>query len=126
MRRMLIVDDEPGMCRFLSRFFQQTGFVVDATTSPEEALSRIATQRPDLLLLDVRLGGVSGLELLRTIRELTPGLRVVMVSALEDEATAQEALRLGAVDYVTKPLTLDPQWWAERFFGYPPAPQQGT
>lgn len=117
-RRMLIVDDEPGMCRFLERFFQQSGFHVETTTSPLEALHRIEAQHPDVLLLDVRMTPMSGLELLQKVRELAPTLHVIMVSAIEDEATAQEALGLGAIDYVTKPLTLDPQWWAERFFGY--------
>ena len=122
MRRMLIVDDEPKICEFLKRFFERSGFNVETSTSPLEALERVKSARPDLLLLDVRMSPLSGLEVLKQVKALDPEIRVVMVSAVADEQIVREALRLGALDYVTKPLELDTRWWAERFFGFPPLP----
>lgn len=121
MQRVLVVDDELSVCAFLERFFQHCGFDVETTTSPTVALERIRQRRPDLVLLDVRMGPMSGLELLQKARAFAPDLRVVMVSGIGDEQTVREALSLGAMDYVTKPFNLDTQWWVERFFGLPPS-----
>ncbi len=123
MQRILVVDDEIKICAFLEKFFQGRGFEVETTTSPVEALERIKVRRPDLVLLDVRMSPMSGLEVLRVARSLVPDLRVVMVSAIDDEQVVQEALSLGAVDYVTKPFMLDGRWWAERFFWSSPGTQ---
>jgi len=119
MWQLLIVDDEEKICHFLGAFFQRCGFATQTTTSPLEALERIQAHQPDLVLLDVRMSPISGLEVLRRAKRFAPDLRVVMVSALDDPQVAHEAMALGAIDYVTKPFTLDAVWWAERFFGLP-------
>lgn len=125
MQRVLIVDDEVKICELMERFFRQLGFDVNSTTSPLEALEQVEQQRPDLLLLDVRMSPISGLEVLRRVKCIDSTLRVIMVTALDDAAIAQQALALGAIDYVTKPFSLNTEWWAERFFGLPdpPAPK---
>ena len=119
MQRILIVDDELKICEMLGKFFRHLGFAVESTTSPIDALKQVEQQRPDLLLLDVRMSPLSGLEVLRRVRHIDPNLRVIMVTAIDDDEIAQEALALGAIDYVTKPLSLNTKWWAERFFGLP-------
>ncbi|MBI3330066.1 MAG: response regulator [Nitrospinae bacterium] len=104
--KILVVDDEAGVCDLLCEFLTGLGYQVITVTSGEEALVQADRERPDAILLDVRMPGMSGLDVLRRIRAQGSTVRVVMLTALEDEATQQEARRLGADDYVTKPFRL--------------------
>ncbi len=121
MQRMLIVDDEPKICNFLGQFFQERGFTVETTTSPLEAVERASATSPEIMLVDIRMHPIDGLEVLRRVRASAPEVHVIIVSAYDEAEIAQQALQLGALDYVTKPLVLNPHWWAERFFWFPPA-----
>jgi PAS domain S-box-containing protein len=105
---LLVVDDEDANRTLLARLFESRGFRVETAASGMEALERIVTARPDLILLDMNMPGMSGFDVLRRIRaEHTPGaLPVVMVTAFGDSQDIVEALELGANDYVTKPLDL--------------------
>jgi DNA-binding response OmpR family regulator len=116
MKTLLIVDDEPKICRLLSGFFSSRGFTAATAQSGREALSRLEESVPDYLLLDIAMPDMSGLELLREAKTRYPDLKVVMVTALDDEETKAEALRAGALDYVTKPFTFTDQGWARAFF----------
>ena len=104
--KILVVDDEVGVCDLLCEFLTGLGYQVSTVTSGEEALVKAGREHPDAILLDVRMPGMSGLDVLRRIRALGSTVRVVMLTALEDEAIRQEALRLGADDYMTKPFLL--------------------
>ena len=105
--KILVVDDDVGVCDLLCEFLTGLGYQVSTVTSGEEALVKAGGDRLDAILLDVRMPGMSGLDVLRRIRALGSAVRVVMLTALEDEAIQQEALRLGANDYVTKPFRLN-------------------
>lgn len=111
--RMLIVDDEQDICAILKDFFTIRGFNVISVFSGEEALERI-TQEPiiDVLLLDILLPGLSGIEVLRRVRELKPDLRIVMITSLDDPSLRQQASYYGAAGYVTKPFDLTDKTWA--------------
>jgi len=104
--KILVVDDEVGVCDLLDEFLTGLGYQVIPLTSGEEALVKASQERPDAILLDVRMPGMSGLDVLRHIRARGSTVHVVMLTALEDEAIQQEALQLGADDYVTKPFLL--------------------
>ncbi len=82
-------------------------YEVTTAESGEEALKVLESARPELVLLDLRMPGMGGLEALRRIKALYPNQCVVMVTANDDRASAQEALALGAADYVKKPFDLD-------------------
>lgn len=107
MSKMLIVDDELEICDFLKEFFSDRDFDVSTASSGEEALGKIALENPSILLLDVTMPGIDGLEVLREVKERYPYMKVIMVTAVETPDKMEEALRLGADNYITKPLSLE-------------------
>ncbi len=107
MARLLVVDDEIEVCDFLLNYFTEKGHSVFSATGGEEALQLVREKLPDLLLLDIRMPGISGLEVLRRLRNEGSSSAVVMVTAIGDIEIFKEAKRLGAADYVTKPFRLD-------------------
>jgi DNA-binding response OmpR family regulator len=102
--RILIVDDEALVRDVLSEYFTTQGYAVEAVQSGSDALASLGRLRPDLVLLDVRMPGIDGVEILRRIRDADDSIAVIMVTANEDVALARETLKLGAFDYVAKPF----------------------
>jgi len=105
--RILVVDDEAPVREVLTEYFATEGYAVEAATSGLEALSAVSGGRADLVLLDVRMPGLDGVQVLRRIRELTDSVPVIMVTANEDISLARKTLMLGAFDYVAKPFDFD-------------------
>ena len=105
--RILVVDDEPPVREVLTEYFSTEGYAVESAGSGAEALSAVRGGRVDLVLLDVRMPGLDGVQVLRRIREFGSGVPVIMVTANEDVALAKETLKLGAFDYVAKPFDFD-------------------
>ena len=101
--RILVVDDEEPVRDVLCEYFESQGFGVEGAPDGEAALAALGRLRPDLVLLDVRMPGIDGVEVLRRIRRADPAVPV-MVTANEDVALAKEMLKLGAFDYVAKPF----------------------
>ncbi|MFI5339825.1 MAG: response regulator [Candidatus Methylomirabilales bacterium] len=106
MLRVLVVDDEPDAVELLKEFLLGKGYEVLTASDGEEALHKLKEERPHLILLDVRMPKMSGLEVLKQIREIDHEVGVIMVTAVHEEETGRQALRMGAVDYITKPLDL--------------------
>jgi len=106
--RILIVDDEPVNLKMLSTRLAQRGYDTSTAESADEALAAITAHQPDILLLDIFMPKVSGVDLLRTLRqdERTASLPVILVSALGDTSHIVRGLAEGANDYVTKPVNL--------------------
>jgi two-component system response regulator (stage 0 sporulation protein F) len=102
--RLLIVDDETPVREVLSEYFGDQGYAVQTAADGNEALAAIGRQRPDVVLADIRMPGMDGVELLRRLRDLDSGLAVIMVTAVEDLDLVRETLRIGAFDYVAKPF----------------------
>jgi DNA-binding NtrC family response regulator len=107
LSRILVIDDEPGICRALERFFREGGHEVRTSSRAETGLTLAEAFEPDLVLLDVRLPGMNGLDALARLRRMDPDLPVVVVTAYGTMETAVEAVRRGAWDYVLKPLDLE-------------------
>jgi two-component system, NtrC family, response regulator HydG len=105
--RVLFVEDDATLRRVLSRELSAEGFEVHAFGSAEEALAQAAALGPQVGLLDLRLPGKSGLELLRELRERVPGVECVVLTAHGGVPEAVEAMRLGAHDFLVKPTHLD-------------------
>jgi two-component system response regulator AtoC len=103
---ILIIDDEERFARNMANYLEREGHAVRVAASAEKGLSEVAEFRPDLILLDIRLPGMDGLEALRRLRESDPDVRVVMVTAHGNVQNAVDALKAGAYDYLTKPLIL--------------------
>ncbi len=108
-RKILLVDDEIISSKVLAARLTQRGFVVKQAASGQEALEEIAREKPDLVLLDVLMPGLSGLDVLRTLRQIhqATSLPIIMVTALESVGDITRALREGANDYIAKPVELD-------------------
>jgi len=112
MRQMLIVEDELDVCDCLEAFFQARGFAVVAAFSGEEALARLEESVPDVILLDILLPGLSGIEVLKHAKTRYPHTRVVMVTALDREDLRYEAQHYGAAAYITKPFDFSEETWS--------------
>lgn len=105
--KILIVDDEPGQRALFARFVAELGHVPLEASSGEEALRRLEEDSPRLVLLDVRLPGISGLETLRRMHAAHPQAPVLLMTAFADLRQAVEAVKGGAADYLSKPIDLE-------------------
>ena len=112
MKHMLIVEDERDICDCLREFFGDRGFTVSTVFSGEEAIALLSASTPDVILLDILLPGVSGIEVLKQAKQLHPSARVVMVTALDREDLRLQARSYGACGYVTKPFDFSPTTWS--------------
>jgi DNA-binding response OmpR family regulator len=101
---ILVVDDEEPVRDVLCEYLESQGFGVEAAPDGETALAALGRHRPDRVLLDVRMPGLDGVEVLRRIRHAAPHVPVIMVTANESVGLAREMLELGAFDYVAKPF----------------------
>ena len=107
MKKMLVVDDEIDICDFLKSFFEERSFEVKTAQNGEEAVRAIDAAQPQVVLLDVHMPGMDGMNVLRHIKMKFPKIKVIMVTALETREKIEEAMRLGADNYITKPLSLE-------------------
>jgi two-component system response regulator PilR (NtrC family) len=107
MANLLIVDDELGMRQFLTHLFQRDGHVVRVAGNGGEALEQLRQQAPDLIISDIRMPDMSGVDLLREAKSLLPEVEVIMMTAFANVDTAREAFLLGAYDFVQKPFDND-------------------
>src|SRR5450631_45165 len=102
---ILLVDDEPGMLRYIRTLLEVDEHKVQTASTGEEAVERVQKGlQPDLVLLDLLMPGIDGLQTLEQLRQLKPGLKVVMLSCVNDTRKVVQAMRLGAIDYLTKPF----------------------
>src|SRR5579863_539502 len=103
--KILLVDDEPAMLRYIRTLLEVDDYKVETASTGEEALQRVDKgMEPDLVLLDVLMPGIDGLETLEQLRHKRPGVKVVMLSCVNDTKKVVQAMRLGAHDYLTKPF----------------------
>ncbi len=105
--RILVVDDEHLIRWSLEQSLKKQGYDVSTAASGEEALRQVQEDAPELMLLDIQLPGMDGLEVLEKVKEVDGDILVVMVTALGVLETAVKAMRLGAYDYINKPFNLD-------------------
>ena len=105
MPHVLVVDDVASTLRALEAILAQEGYTVTTTTSGEQALSLLGQHDIDLLLTDVKMGGMSGLDLLRQVKAEHPGICVIVMSGGQDIDVAVEAMKEGAFDYLVKPMS---------------------
>jgi DNA-binding NtrC family response regulator len=107
LRRVLLVDDDPAVLRSLAQGLSHLGVEPESAGSAEEALAKIAEYPPDLVLSDIRMPGLDGIELLELVRARAPSVDVVLMTAYDDMATVVRSMREGAFDFLVKPIDLD-------------------
>ena len=103
---ILIVDDDQAICDLVSEGLMEGGYSCDIASTAEEALTKLQNRCFDIALLDIKLPGKSGMELLKTFQTLSQNTEIVMMTAVKDLDTAIQAMKLGASDYIVKPFTL--------------------
>src|SRR5204862_988323 len=105
--RILIVEDDPDIAELVGRYLDKAGFTTERVASGREALSRLGSRPPDLLVLDLMLPHVDGLEICRIVRanEKTAAIPIIMLTARAEESERIVGLELGADDYLAKPFS---------------------
>ncbi|MFA5167482.1 MAG: response regulator [Candidatus Omnitrophota bacterium] len=107
VNKLLVVDDDVEICEFLKSFFEDRDFKVAVAGNGTQALEQVALFHPEIVLLDIQMPGMSGLQVLKKIKETYPRVKVIMVTAVETQEKIEEAMRFGADNYITKPLSLE-------------------
>ncbi len=106
MPKLLIVDDEIDVREFAKSFFKKRNIEVITASGGQTALEIIEQEKPDLVLLDVRMEEINGIDVLRKLKEKNIKTKIIMVSGVEDEETINEAKALGILGFIHKPLIL--------------------
>ena len=106
MATILVVDDNEDMLDLLSNFLGGKGHRVLTASDAEDGLKKVREERPHLILMDVMMPRMHGVEALRRVKAFDPSIKVIMITAVDDREIAEEALGSGATDYVSKPIDL--------------------
>ncbi|WP_420142497.1 response regulator transcription factor [Sphingomonas sp.] len=106
-RRLLIVEDDAVFARTLARSFERRGYSVEVVARPDDLDEAAAHLRPGFAVVDLRLGGASGLECVKRLRQTDADMRIVVLTGFASIATAVQAVKLGATNYLSKPATTD-------------------
>ncbi len=104
--RLLVVDDEPRICHLIEELLKLEGYQVDVSFSGTNALEMIKKYNYQLLITDLKMPGIDGLELIQKAKELNPEIRTIMVTGYTTVETAVQSLRHGVDDYITKPFNI--------------------
>ena len=107
MGKILVVDDEVEVVRLLENFLTSKGYEVYTALNGADALALVKKVKPDIVLLDIMMPGMGGIDTLKEIKKIDPTTAVIMVTAIIDEELANRAVKLGAFDYITKPINID-------------------
>ncbi len=107
MAKILVVEDEAILAKSIARSLGRAGYECSTATNAEEGLKVVEAEGPDVVLLDLRLEGMDGLQALKRIREMDPGIAIIVMTAYGSVETAVEAMKGGAFDYLSKPLDLE-------------------
>ncbi|PWJ58483.1 two-component system response regulator HydG [Dyadobacter jejuensis] len=107
MKKIVVVDDEPDICFLLKRFLSKNNFLVETAHNGKDGLALIEKVSPDLVMTDFRLGDITGTELLTSIKSKNPRMPVLVITGYSDIKIAVNVMKLGAYDYITKPLFPD-------------------
>ncbi|MCD6229150.1 MAG: response regulator [Candidatus Omnitrophica bacterium] len=107
MEKVLIVDDEVEVAEFLSSFLKRKGLKPFTANDARKALEIFTQKKPDLILLDVKMPGEDGFFVLKKVKEASKDVKVIMITARDDKPSIIKAKRMGAEDYLIKPIELE-------------------
>lgn len=106
MKSILIVDDQPGIRLLLEELFRRENYETKVAVNGLEALQKVEQQRPDCVLLDMKMPGMDGIDVLKRLKSSWPDLPVIMMTAYDETQLTEEALEVGAMRYFTKPFDI--------------------
>jgi DNA-binding NtrC family response regulator len=107
MKRLLVVDDEPIVGKRLQQMFSKIGFEIETYTEPSAAMAAMAARPFDLVVTDLKMEGMDGLEVLRQARAMNPAVRVIIITGYASPDTAELAQQQGVFAFLAKPFRLD-------------------
>lgn len=107
MYKILVVDDEKDVCYVLKKFLTLKGYSATVVQNGKEAIEEVMKKKPDIVLLDIRMPVMDGIEVLKKIKEIDGKIGVIMCTAVKEDAVGRECMKLGAYDYITKPFDLE-------------------
>ena len=107
MRKILVVEDEITICNVLREFLSLKGYEVYTALDGPAAIAKVKEFRPHIVLLDIIMPGMGGIQVLKEIKKVDPRAGVIMVTGVGDNELGRRALELGAYDYITKPVNFD-------------------
>ena len=106
MIRILIADDEMDVLYSLKAFFEAKGYKVFIAPRGMDALNYLKTEKPDIMILDLKMRDMNGMDVLKQAKTILPSVKTIVATGSDDEDLKDEAMKLGAVDYITKPVRL--------------------
>ena len=106
-KKILIIDDEADICNVLKRHFTERGYTVFVSQEGGEALGILKTERPEVMIVDIKMPGLNGIEVLELAKQVKNNIKVIIISAIRDEAIVKETMALGASAYISKPFKLE-------------------
>jgi two-component system nitrogen regulation response regulator NtrX len=106
-KKVLVVDDEERVVQSIAGVLEDEGFQVASAKSGEEAIGIFQREKPDVALVDIWMPGMDGMEVLKRLKGISPDCQVIMISGHATISTAMTAVKLGAFDFIEKPLSLD-------------------
>jgi len=104
--RILILDDEPIVCKRLKPAFEKLGYEVEVFTKSSEAMDRIQEQEFDIVITDLKMEGVDGMQFLTAVKEKSPDTEVIVITGFATMETAKESFQKGVFDFVAKPFKI--------------------
>jgi len=107
IKKILVVDDEIAIRNLLKEFLTRKGYDVYTASDGRAAIAEVKEIRPHIVLLDIMMPGMGGIDTLKEIRRIDPKVGIIMVTAISDQHLGKRAMELGAFDYITKPLDFD-------------------
>jgi two-component system NtrC family response regulator len=107
MKKILVIDDDHSYRRVLEYNLQEEGYDVLSASSGEDGLVLFREQNPDLIITDMKMNGISGLDVLHAVRKVSPNMLVIVITAFGAADNTEAATKLGACDYITKPFNRD-------------------
>ena len=107
MKKILIIDDEQEICKLLGDSLKRHGFEIETAFDGQEGLEKVKLTNPDLVLCDISMPGLSGIEVLKKIKEYNQRIAVIMLTGFGILESAVECLKLGAYDHIAKPIELE-------------------
>lgn len=104
MKKILVIDDDHSLRRVIAYNLEEAGHDVLCASSGESGLALFQEKNPDLIITDVKMNGISGLDVLYAVKKIAPAMRVIVLTAFGSVDDAETAMKLGAFDYITKPF----------------------
>ena len=106
-KSILVIDDEVAVCNMLKKFLEMKGYSADTAATGQEGVEKARQNTPGIVLLDIRMPGMDGVEVLQELKKIDKNINVIMITAVNENEIGKKCIELGAYDYIIKPFDLE-------------------